>query len=156
MANEFSYLKRLGDEHARYRAALEHIANMDPAVQRADDLGQAARIARSAIAGVLGGAVHKSEPSTTVNAVSDAERLAFLHTPNEDAEGYEFGIARVKYGAFGSIESCLWTASDHSDIDAIISKQRECKHQFGIFNGNPNSRCQWCGVFESASTGEGS
>jgi len=79
--------------------------------------------------------------------VTDAERLAFLHGSNQDPEGYEYGVCRVKV-TDGSV-SYLWTASDHSDIDAIILKQKGCAHRFATFNNNPNRRCMDCGIYQS-------
>jgi hypothetical protein len=45
-------INRQNDVVMRHLAALQEIADMDPQSQRADDLGKAARIARSAVAGV--------------------------------------------------------------------------------------------------------
>lgn len=87
-------------------------------------------------------------PAPALSGVTDAERLAFLHSSNQDPEGYEYGVCRVKV-TDGNV-SCLWTASDHSDIDAIILKQRGCTHRFAIFNKNPNQRCMDCGIYQSA------
>lgn len=53
--------------------------------------------------------------------VSDAARLAFLHSTNRDADGFEYGVARVRWND-GEIEF-YWTLSDHSDIDALIQAQ---------------------------------
>lgn len=81
--------------------------------------------------------------------VTDTERMAFLHSCNEDPEGYEYGVAKVKFDEGGAV-SFLWTASDHSDIDTIISQQKRCEHKmFAVFNGNLNKRCTWCGIYES-------
>lgn len=49
------------------------------------------------------------------------ERLAFLHSTNKDADGYEYGVCKVKHSAAGNIESFLWCLSDHSDVDAAIA-----------------------------------
>lgn len=49
------------------------------------------------------------------------ERIAFLHSTNKDADGYEFGIAKVKFDASGKIESFLWGLGDNSDLDAAIA-----------------------------------
>ena len=46
-------------------------------------------------------------------------RFRFLHSINEDAEGYEWGVCRVKMVG-GSPVSVLWGVSDHSDIDAAM------------------------------------
>ena len=51
---------------------------------------------------------------------TDSQRLAFLHSTNKDAEGYEYGVARVRFDAEGRRSSCLWTFSDHSDLDALM------------------------------------
>ncbi|QNK65880.1 hypothetical protein [Variovorax sp. PAMC26660] len=48
-------------------------------------------------------------------------RLAWLHTANKDAEGYEYGVCKVKYDEAGKLVSCLWTAGDSSDVDAAMS-----------------------------------
>jgi hypothetical protein len=50
----------------------------------------------------------------------NAKRLAFLHSVNVDSDGFEYGVAKVKFSPDGSLEQCYWTCSDHSDIDAII------------------------------------
>ncbi len=44
--------------------------------------------------------------------------LEFLHSPNKDSEGFEWGIARVKFDGDKTI--ALWTNQDHSDLDAAI------------------------------------
>lgn len=51
------------------------------------------------------------------------ERIAFLHSTNKDADGYEFGIAKVKFDAAGKIESFLWGLGDNSDLDAAIASK---------------------------------
>lgn len=48
----------------------------------------------------------------------DAERLAWLHKTNKTSDGYEWGVAAVKFNEHGAPVSVLWGASDHSDIDA--------------------------------------
>lgn len=48
-------------------------------------------------------------------------RFHFLHSTNRDAEGYEYGVCKVKHDAAGNIESFLWCASDHSDVDAAAA-----------------------------------
>lgn len=48
------------------------------------------------------------------------ERFEFLHSTNKDADGWEWGVARVRISADGKIEY-LWGASDHSDLDAAIA-----------------------------------
>jgi hypothetical protein len=61
-------------------------------------------------------------------AITDSVRLAFLHTHNRDAEGYEYGICKVKFDAFGQLASGpFWTASDHSDIDARITLTQQAR-----------------------------
>lgn len=49
------------------------------------------------------------------------ERLAFLHSTNKDAEGWEWGVVRIR-NVDGRIEY-LWGLSDNSDIDAAIQAQ---------------------------------
>lgn len=51
----------------------------------------------------------------------DTRRLAFLHSTNRDAQGYEWGVAAVKFDAHGKVASCLWGLSDSSDIDKLMS-----------------------------------
>jgi len=48
--------------------------------------------------------------------------LGFLHKPNKDAEGFEWGIARVKFEDGKTI--ALWTNQDHSDLDVEIERQK--------------------------------
>lgn len=50
----------------------------------------------------------------------ERERFEFLHSTNCDADGWEWGVARVHRAADGRIEY-LWGVSDHADIDAIIA-----------------------------------
>lgn len=50
----------------------------------------------------------------------NATRLEALHSKLIDDEGYEWGIARIKWDEHGNLKSALWTASDHSDLDALI------------------------------------
>lgn len=50
------------------------------------------------------------------------ERLHFLHSTNTDAEGWEWGVARVR-NVDGRVEY-LWGLSDHSDIDAARAQQQ--------------------------------
>lgn len=57
-----------------------------------------------------------------MSAANDV-RMAFLHSPNRDAEGYEWGVAKVRFGSDGQPESFLWGASDHSDLDAAMPLQ---------------------------------
>jgi hypothetical protein len=105
---------------------------------RAEESAAAIRAALPPTGGVQGDAARE---------VTDAERLAFLHSSNQDPEGYEYGVCRVKV-TDGNV-SYLWTASNHSDIDSIILKQRGCAHRFAIFNKNPNQRCMDCGLYQS-------
>jgi hypothetical protein len=42
-----------------------------------------------------------------------------LHSTNKDAEGWEWGVARVRVNADSKIEY-LWGASDHSDLDVAM------------------------------------
>lgn len=46
-------------------------------------------------------------------------RLAFLHSTNKDADGWEYFVARVRW-VDGKPE-LLWALSDHSDIDAAMA-----------------------------------
>lgn len=50
----------------------------------------------------------------------DSIRLKWLHSNNKDADGYEYGVMKVKYDEHGHLVSAFWTASDHSDIDPLI------------------------------------
>lgn len=59
---------------------------------------------------------------STARKLSD-ERMTFLHSINKDADGYEYGIAKVKFSPSGQIESFLWSLSDNSDLDAAIAQQ---------------------------------
>ena len=50
-------------------------------------------------------------------------RLEWLHDGCEkDSEGYEWGVARVKFDEHGKVASFLWTDSDHKDLDAEIER----------------------------------
>ena len=51
------------------------------------------------------------------------ERMHFLHTPNKDADGWEWGVCKVKFGDDGQVKAALWGAQDHSDIDAALTTQ---------------------------------
>lgn len=54
---------------------------------------------------------------------ADSRRLRWLHAPNKDAEGWEYGVARVKFNEHGQvIAGPEWTRSDHSDIDALMAE----------------------------------
>lgn len=53
----------------------------------------------------------------------ERERFEFLHSTNKDAEGWEWGVARVRGGSNGRIEY-LWGASDHLDVDAAMAAQQ--------------------------------
>lgn len=81
----------------------------------------------------------RAQPEATPQAVADAKRLLeremrdaqtlasllkqererfeFLHSTNCDAEGWEWGVARIRVNQYGEVEY-LWGLSDHSDIDA--------------------------------------
>jgi len=53
------------------------------------------------------------------------ERLDWLHTctsNDKDPEGYEWGVARLKFNEHGQLVSALWTNSDHSDLDAEMAR----------------------------------
>lgn len=51
-------------------------------------------------------------------------RLKWLHTGGgRDAEGYEWGVFRVKWTAQGQPESVCQTLSDYSDLDAEIARE---------------------------------
>jgi len=54
----------------------------------------------------------------------ERQRFEFLHSSNTDADGWEWGVARVRLAESGRVEY-LWGLSDHSDIDAAMSTQ-EC------------------------------
>jgi len=49
--------------------------------------------------------------------IKGRRRFEFLHSTNVDAEGWEWGVARIRVNEFGEAEY-LWGLSDHSDIDA--------------------------------------
>lgn len=51
----------------------------------------------------------------------DAARLKWLHGTNEDANGYEYGVAKMRYVECKT--EWLWCLSDHSDIDAAMKEQ---------------------------------
>lgn len=57
------------------------------------------------------------------------ERLEWLHSGSgvTDADGYEWGVARVKFDSNGQCKEVLWTNSDHGDLDAEISRTRKTK-----------------------------
>ncbi|MFZ3286618.1 MAG: hypothetical protein WA191_07180 [Telluria sp.] len=61
------------------------------------------------------------------------ERLAFLHSANKDAEGFEYGVARVRWDAAGKVEF-YWALSDHSDIDAARLSSPQAPKQEGVTN----------------------
>ena len=52
----------------------------------------------------------------------DAERLAWLHTHNKDSDGWEWGVARVRFNENFSIKDVMWGVSNHSDIDEAMNK----------------------------------
>lgn len=56
----------------------------------------------------------------------ERERFEFLHSTNKDAEGWEWGVARVRGGSDGRIEY-LWGTSDHLDVDAAMAAQQNNK-----------------------------
>lgn len=55
-------------------------------------------------------------------------RMDWLHAgggeDDRDAEGYEWGVARVKFNAHGQPASVLWTSSDHHDLDAEMERTK--------------------------------
>lgn len=55
------------------------------------------------------------------------ERLEWLHSGSgiADPEGYEWGVARVKFNQHGQVTDALWTNSDHSDLDAEMARSRK-------------------------------
>ena len=55
-------------------------------------------------------------------------RLKWLHTGGEkDAEGFEWGIFRVKWNAQGQPVEVWQTLSDMSDLDAEIRREHLAK-----------------------------
>ena len=56
------------------------------------------------------------------------QRLNWLHQgggeTDRDAEGYEWGVARIKFDAHGQVTGALWTNSDHSDLDAEMERAK--------------------------------
>lgn len=61
-------------------------------------------------------------------------RMDWLHTntgDDKDVEGFEWGVARIKFNEHGQVVSALWTCSDHSDLDAEMSRAQppERKHE---------------------------
>ena len=57
------------------------------------------------------------------------ERLEWLHQGGGkhdcDAEGYEWGVARLKFNEHGQFVNALWTNSDHRDLDAEMARSRK-------------------------------
>lgn len=55
-------------------------------------------------------------------------RMDWLHAgggeTDRDAEGYEWGVARVKFNVYGQPVSVLWTDSDHRDLDAEMERTK--------------------------------
>jgi len=56
------------------------------------------------------------------DSVKNSIRLKFLHQNNKDKNGYQYGVARVKYDKSGKLEECYWTLSDSSDVDSAIAE----------------------------------
>lgn len=53
------------------------------------------------------------------------DRMEWLHRGNDkDAEGYEWGVFRVKWNASGQPESVLHTLTDLTDLDAAMGASR--------------------------------
>ncbi len=60
--------------------------------------------------------------ATAKDAEKNGARLAWLHTGGDrDAEGYEWGIYRVKWSQHGQPVDVRATLSDFSDLDAAMS-----------------------------------
>lgn len=60
--------------------------------------------------------------------ITDEMRLKWLHTGGEkDAEGFEWGIFRVKWNAQGQPVEVWQTLSDMSDLDAEIRREHLAK-----------------------------
>ena len=56
--------------------------------------------------------------------ITDSDRLRWLHTGGgRDADGYEWGIFRVKWDARGQPVEVWQTNSDFSDLDAEILRE---------------------------------
>jgi hypothetical protein len=59
-------------------------------------------------------------------AHKDSLRLKWLHTCNvpgqavQDAEGWEWGVAKLKFDKHGQMLDAQWGLSDSSDIDALM------------------------------------
>ncbi|MDB5777589.1 MAG: hypothetical protein JWP38_3722 [Herbaspirillum sp.] len=61
----------------------------------------------------------------SVELFKDAERYRFGLTHKAiDPEGFEIGMARVKWNADGSVHSFLWCCTDSHEIDAAIAMQQ--------------------------------
>jgi len=58
------------------------------------------------------------------DVITDTDRLNFLHRTNKDDSGFEYGVCRVRFASTFAAPECYWTASDHSDIDALIRAER--------------------------------
>jgi hypothetical protein len=69
-------------------------------------------------------------------------RFRFLHTSNRDADGWEWGVARIRISDNGQVEY-LWGATDHSDIDAaraaLLAAQPAEQKPYGWLTGNSTS-----------------
>lgn len=71
-------------------------------------------------------------PSVSAETVRELQkykdRMDWLHSGggsnDTDEEGYEWGVARVKFNQFGDVVSVQWTASDHSDLDKEMARTR--------------------------------
>lgn len=52
------------------------------------------------------------------------KRLDWLHEGSgiKDSDGYEWGVARVKFDEHGQVVAVLWTDSDSADLDAEMKK----------------------------------
>lgn len=65
----------------------------------------------------------RTQLKTNSNEAVDAERLKFLHSTNIDKNGYEYGVAKVRF-ANGQLSNFEWTLSDHSDVDAAMKEEK--------------------------------
>ena len=65
--------------------------------------------------------ISKMNPDTKI---TDSDRLRWLHTGSgRDAEGFEWGIFRVKWDAQGQPVEVWQTNSDFSDLDAEMLRE---------------------------------
>ena len=81
----------------------------------------------SELAAPAGSEARIKELETEVKRLKQYEaRLNWLHTGGGqtdcDPEGYEWGVARVKFDAHGQVTSVLWTDSDHKDVEAEMER----------------------------------